>query len=126
MDLRHLGLAGIYLFRSESYDNPTLGVMTFKYHWGRRAWQLLDSNRDGEVDTKARLAKDEIYAKEMWEDRNHDGSYEIYMGLDGTEIRVLQIDLDYDGNFDLYLTGTEAAEYWIENFDRWLFTRLCG
>ncbi len=113
------GLAtGIYLFRSESYDNPALGVMTFKYHWGRRAWQLLDSNRDGEVDTKARLAKDEVYSKEMWEDRNHDGSFEIYMGLDGTDIEVLQIDLDHDGNYDLHLTGTEAADYWAENFER--------
>jgi hypothetical protein len=109
---------GIYLFRSVTYDNPALGVITYKFHWGRPAWQIVDSNRDGNIDSKARLAKNEVYAEEMWEDRNHDGNYEIYMGLNGMDIEVLQIDQDHDGVYDLQLTGTEAANYWAENFQR--------
>jgi hypothetical protein len=110
--------ASKFWFRIEVVDNPTLGEMKYKYRWGGRAWLEVDRNRDGLPDAKARLLPGSpATPKELWEDRDSDGVFEIHARMNRRgEIIFLEIDEDNNGVEEVLLHGDEAAAYWEERF----------
>lgn len=109
-----------FLFRSSTYDNTALGLMTTKYRWGKPAFVLLDSNRDGKADAKVvfeygapRSPHDP--AEEMWESTRCDGYYDLHALYEpaGNLSRV-EFDDDRDGSYERILTADEGRAYWLE------------
>ena len=108
----------LFLFRQEQEDNPDIGLMTYYYRWGRPYELRADTNRDGRADFRAVVLGAESFKghaarpREFWEDRDHDGVFEIHAALDGGEIVRLEMDQDADGRYDQTLLGLEAKEYY--------------
>ncbi|MEM8962655.1 MAG: hypothetical protein AAGD38_14310 [Acidobacteriota bacterium] len=97
----------------QTIDNQALGMMV-EYAMGTDApWIDLDSNRDGRIDARARVG---ARYDEIWEDRDYDGYFEIYLKSDGGTVIELAIDTDGDGRRDLRLFEDDAATYWQTRF----------
>lgn len=106
-------VGGCFLFRNEVVDNPELGIMTYKYRWGTRAWLMVDSNRDGNIDSRHRLVPGlSTSSEELWEDRDFDGVFEIHVIMDGDAIGTLSLDKDQDGEYEVTLSGPDAVAEW--------------
>ena len=112
-------LAWLYLFRAQTIDNPTLGVMTVNYRWGRVHEILADSNRDGTIDyrelTRAPFGPISTHtsiALEYWEDPDFDGHFEHHVILESGSIKAIEIDEDADGDYELVLRGEEARTFY--------------
>ncbi len=109
-----------YAFRVETFDNPHLGMIENQYRWGRAYEVRADTNRDGAINFRARIEPAKRYLgqyespNEYWEDRDHDGSFEVHVVRDDDTIMIVEIDQDGDGNYDHKLTG-EAAENFYSN-----------
>lgn len=106
-----------YLFRTETYENPELGIIENRFRWGYAFEQTADVNRDGNPDYRA------IYAKgarsfstgqapvEIWEDRDYDRKFEIHAVLDESIVVTVEIDKDGDGVYETILSGEEASSF---------------
>jgi len=111
--------ASAYLFRTETEDNEALGVLSYRYRWGRPFEIRLDSNRDRATDMRALVEEGETSfsshgkIREFWEDRDFDGSFELHALVDNSSyravIRRLDVDDDADGVYDRTIVGAEAA-----------------
>ncbi|MCP3994318.1 MAG: hypothetical protein GY722_04520 [bacterium] len=110
-----------HLFRTETLDNPHLGVIQNKYRWGLAYEQLADSNRDGLHDFRAvfdgssRSFSNQDQPVEFWEDRNYDGIFEIHALLEEGVVARVELDRDQDGKYDQVIAGREA-EHFFETF----------
>lgn len=112
--------AGLFLFRSSTYNNPALGLMTTKYRWGKPAFLLVDVNRDGTPDAKAvawhgapRSPHDA--PKELWESTRCDGYYDLHALFDRSgNLSIVEFDTDRDGAYEKTLSADEGRAYWSE------------
>jgi hypothetical protein len=110
-----------YLFRTETLDNPALGIIRQKYRWGFAYEELADTNRDGATDFRAvfdgtsRSFGTHDQPREFWEDRNYDGIFEIHATYGREKLERVELDRDNDGQYDDVLTGSEAEDF-FESF----------
>ncbi len=114
-----LAAAYSYSFRKEEFDNPELGVFIFQYHWGRPVMILADTNRDGESDFRAlvdgplgQYSSHTAVPLEYWEDINFDGVFDHHVILDGGSIKIVKIDKDSNGHYEVTLEGGEALRFY--------------
>jgi len=124
-----LFLVLLFLFRTQTVDNPALGVITFKYKWGRVHQILADSNRDGRIDYReltsapfGAISTHTSSALQYWEDADFDGHFERHAILEHGEIKILEIDEDTDGVYEKILTGEEARKF----YEAWRLARPQG
>jgi hypothetical protein len=104
----------ICLFRRETIDNPQLGVIAYHYRFGRRAEITADTNRDGQINFRALI--DELgLPEEYWEDSDHDGHFDRHVVMDGSQIRRVGFDENEDGEYERYLSGSEARDFYTES-----------
>jgi hypothetical protein len=103
-----------YLFRRQTYDNPELGVITYHYRWGKRAWLTADTNRDGKIDVRDRI-DDLGFPEEYWEDSNYDGSFDRHVVMEGSLIQRVELDEDGDGKYERVLEGAEAQGFYRQS-----------
>ncbi len=107
----------LHLFRSEELDNPDLGLIVYKYRWGFAYEMLADTNRDGSYNARALFdGKSRSFGAhdrpvEFWEDRDHNGVFEIHAVMDGAAVGRVELDRDQDGEYDEILEGPEAAHF---------------
>jgi len=114
-----LSLLMVFLFRVQTIDTPDLGIITYKYKWGKVCQILADSNRDGKVDYReitsapfGAISTHTSNALEYWEDADFDGHFERHAILEHGKIKILEIDEDADGIYEKILTGEEAQEFY--------------
>lgn len=111
-----LGVAGAgYLFRSEEVENEALGLLTYHYRWGHRRILTADTNRDGKTDFRARINSLEV-PEEFWEDRDHDGVFELHVLAEGHTIQQVDLDRDGDGRYEVRFKGAKAHTFYQENY----------
>lgn len=103
-----------YLFRSQTIENPELGVITYHHRWGKRSQLIADTNRDGMIDFRARI-DDLGLPEEYWEDSNHDGAFDRHVIMEGTLIQRLELDEDGDGKYERVLGGVEAQGFYPQS-----------
>ncbi len=107
-----------HAFRVDKSDNPSLGIIEYRYRWGRAHEVRADSNRDGEIDFRARFESSRRFfghsdsPKEYWEDRDYDGSFEIHVVMDGDKIKLVNVDQNGDGMYERTLTGKAAEKFY--------------
>ncbi len=107
----------LHLFRKEELDNPELGIIVYKFRWGFAHEILADTNRDGSYDARALFdGKSRSFGThdrpvELWEDRDHNGVFEIHAVNDGDVVGRVELDHDQDGEYDEVLEGPEAAGF---------------
>lgn len=108
---------GFYLFRTETLDNPDLGIIEHRYRWGYAYEERADTNRDGSHDfraifnTKSRSFATHDQPSEFWEDRDYNGVFEIHALLKDGQLERVEIDQDQDGKYDRELFGEEALQF---------------
>ncbi|MEM6796547.1 MAG: hypothetical protein AAF725_21425 [Acidobacteriota bacterium] len=106
-----------YMFRTDSEDNPHLGIIYYKYRWGRAYSQQVDSNRDGRVDAKVFFAGEPadfstaMAISEIWEDRDYDGIFEVLVEHKNGEVTGVRVDTDRDGQHDRLLSRKEMQNF---------------
>lgn len=96
-----------YLFRVQTEDNPSIGIIKISYRWGYPYRVTCDCNRDGRVDfisTVAApfgpLATHTYSLIEYREDRDFDGYFEIRAHLLPQEESFFELDGDGDGEYE--------------------------
>lgn len=111
-------LLASYLFRREVDDNPTLGLITTKYLWGKPVLVTADTNRDGTLDYRMRfpplsrsLSPHDV-PLEDWQSTQCDGTYDVHRVYhpDGSVV-LMEVDTNRDGAYDKRLTGEEAVAF---------------
>lgn len=115
-----LGALSLYLFRHAAIDNPALGMLTVKYHWGRPAVVQIDTDRDGTADGRyillsetTRFSPHSRY-KEGWESSRCDGVFDLHLRFDPSgELETLEFDSDSDGGFDVFRRGAAARRFLV-------------
>lgn len=112
-------VAGLFLFRRSTHDNPALGVVTTEYRWGRPRTILVDANRDGTPDARAlvRLTNGRISPHsppaELWESTRCDGVTDLHAVFDPAgRIALLEFDADRDGRYERTLDAEAASAFW--------------
>jgi len=125
-----LAVVGVYLFRVEVLEAGYLGEVSVKYKWGYPAELRQDLDEDGSNDLVERLdapfgryAAHTTLVTEGFYDTDFEGQLDahvIFQG-EGGAIKVVELDRDGDGVFEVLLRGEEAQE---ENEKMlWGFTR---
>ena len=116
------GVLVAYLFRTETLDNSALGLIYYRYRWGRAHELWADTNRDGSINFRSRSTDpnhgfgSHVSPVEYWEDWDYDGVFEIHVVLDGPIIQRLELDEDADGEYERVLTGEEALGFYESRF----------
>ena len=111
------GVIFAYLFRTETLENPELGVFQYKYRWGIAHEEQVDTNRDGTPDYRAifdgtsRTFDAHGLPREFWEDRDHDGVFEIHAVYSDNRLERVELDRNGDGIYDEVLVKSEAEAF---------------
>ena len=106
------------LFRHTTHDNPALGIVTIEYRWGKPEFILVDANRDGKPDARARirlldgkLSPHDIPV-EIWESTQCNGISDLHALFDSSgNLSLIEFDTDQDGQYDKKLVGVDAATF---------------
>jgi len=105
-----------HLFRTEKRLIQSIGEISETYRWGRKTWVVVDSDRDGRANARACLEPEFGNApSEIWEDRDGDGVFEIYLKYSGGKAVYLERDLDGDGVRESRMSGDVAERFYSEN-----------
>ena len=109
-----------WLFRTETVDNSSLGLISYHFRWGRLTGLSVDSNRDGLTDGKMtivsfdnQVGSTNFDVVEGWESSKLDGQFDIHYWKDETSGEFfLERDLNGDHVFETRSSGHEAeAEF---------------
>lgn len=108
-----------WLFRTESVDNPALGLISHHYRWGRMTEILVDANRNGTNDARlivsspgSRLGDTGIEVSEGWESTQRDGRFDLHYWHDlSSGLLVVEHDSTGDGVLDKRIEGQAAEEF---------------
>jgi len=114
-----VGATAWFLFRRVTVDNPSLGLISYRYSFGRLREIAGDSNRDGTWDIIARVVSCDNKAQntgfrvlEAWESTRLDGHFDVHYWTDkGSGVLVLEYDSNNDGHYDAQLRGAPAAAF---------------
>lgn len=111
-----VGAAGsmLYLFRQSTEISPEFGEATYRYRWGRPFDVLVDVNRDGHVDYRARVPGvfgASVVPLESWQDPDFEGFFRYHVVYSGGQPAVVEIDENGDGTFDTRLENAEAKAF---------------
>ncbi len=105
----------LVLFRTVVVSNPSLGIVRYCYRWGILSVVTCDRNRDGIIDSRARIRSLDnapstgFVFLEGWESSRLNGEFDVhYQERDGT--LHLEIDEDGDGRLERVLVGEPARE----------------
>lgn len=106
-------VAGYFsLNRTVTVDNPSLGILKYHYRWGKPYSLAADTNRDGKDDFLASYQGFSDFShspgREHWEDRNHDGTFDLHVLYNNGEIAQIELDRDYDGRFEVTASGAQG------------------
>ncbi len=108
-----------WLFRTESVDNDALGLISYRFRWGRLKTISVDSNRDGLIDGKMNVVSytDRIGSThfddytEGWESSKQNGQWDIHYWKDETSgLFFLELDMDGDRIFESHFEGDDAEK----------------
>lgn len=108
-----------FLFRKVTVDNTNLGLISYRYHWGRLHEIAVDANRDGAWDAISRIESGDNKAQstdfqvlEGWESTELDGRYDVHYWRDKASGKlVLEYDSNNDGVYDSRLHGGAATAF---------------
>ena len=108
-----VGAGYLHLNRTVVVDNPSLGILKYRYKWGRPHELAADTNRDGRDDFLASYDGFSDFGgspgREHWEDRNHDGVFDVHVVYRAGEVARVRVDGDHDGVFEMSAWGAEGA-----------------
>ena len=105
-----------YLFRTDSSDEPGLGLLTYKYRWGVATYVELDLDKDGTIEGRYRLPSRgddqgwHLRYREGWESSECDGTLDLHWWIDPAGNLQFEQDTDGDGAYDLTGRGGDALE----------------
>ena len=109
---------GCWMFRTQSVDNPALGILVYHFRWAKLTQVTVDVNRDGVIDAHMRVVgphnrvgSTEMDVLEGWESSKLDGVFDIHYWEDEvTGTFWLELDIDCDGVFERRLEGANAKD----------------
>lgn len=106
-----------YLFRSRSWHNEELGEFEVLYRWGRPRYIQLDVNYDGRIDARYRISGPGDYSSSHWkwdvgwESSRCDEMMDVHLRKEHTDVLVVAVDTDRNGDMDFVTRGPEAETY---------------
>lgn len=106
-----------YLFRFRSWHNEELGEFDVLYSWGRPRYIQLDVNDDDRIDARYRISGPGDYSSSHWkwdlgwESSRCDGIMDMHLRQESTNVLIVAVDTDRNGDMDFVARGTEAESY---------------
>ena len=102
---------GLWLFRTVGQDDQYLGDVKYIYRWGKPYAMLIDRNRDGFPDYRARInANWGTYPIRILVDEDFDHKYDHQYFLELGRAYLLRIDADGDGYCETSIKGEKADQ----------------
>lgn len=106
-----------YLFRSEVFPDPVLGLVEYRYRWGSIYEARVEVanggsfNYIGRYDLMKHVRGIYDLPKEFWEDHNADGFYEIHAFYLGDILQEVEVDSDGNHEYDQFYHGPDAWDF---------------